>query len=243
MGVTVPDQLHIGLPVDEAMAACGPVAAIAFAQVYGRNPTVAETMDSPNRAAGPSAGGMNGIANEKRLLDKMGLPSQLEMGANWDHIRADAMQHRAGHRQHARPLLRDRWLRRQFSGAYHVGQSGKVYRGGSEWMTPAQIEALAGAPSGALFAVHPLAGGGYAPGAAAAGDAVGARARCCRHCRSRSAAAGSPAAAGPGNTPPPPPIPSPPPWQPRRLSAPAPPAGAPVPNASAWRRPRARLRA
>ena len=44
------------------------------------------------------------------------------------------------------------------TGAYHVGQSGLAYRGGSEWMTPAQIEAMAGAPSGALFAEHPLAG-------------------------------------------------------------------------------------
>jgi hypothetical protein len=32
-----------------------------------------------------------------------------------------------------------------------------VYRGGSDWMTPAQMTALAGAPSGALYAVHPLA--------------------------------------------------------------------------------------
>ena len=34
-GVVVPNQFAIGLPTDEAMAACGPVAAIAFAQVYG----------------------------------------------------------------------------------------------------------------------------------------------------------------------------------------------------------------
>jgi hypothetical protein len=44
------------------------------------------------------------------------------------------------------------------TGAYHVGQSGKVYRGGSDWMTPSQIQGLAGAPSGALYTVHPLAG-------------------------------------------------------------------------------------
>src|SRR5438876_4033342 len=45
------------------------------------------------------------------------------------------------------------------NGAYHVGQSGKVYRGGSEWMSPAQIEAAAGSPNGALFTDHPLVGG------------------------------------------------------------------------------------
>ena len=157
-GVVVPDQLHIGLPVDEAMAACGPVAAIAFAQVYGRNPTVAETMALAKQSGWTSAGGMNGIANEKRLLDKMGLPAQLEMGANWDHIRAEAVQRQPvivstpGHY-----FVIDGYDAN--SGAYHVGQSGKVYRGGSEWMTPSQIAALAGAPSGALFAEHPLAPG------------------------------------------------------------------------------------
>ncbi|HEY1297081.1 MAG TPA: glucosaminidase domain-containing protein [Chloroflexota bacterium] len=155
-GVTVPDQLHIGLPTDEAMAACGPVAAMAFAQVYGRNPTPAEAMDLAKQSGWTAAGGMNGISNEKRLLDKMGLPSQLEMGANWDHIRADALQRQPvivstpGHY-----FVIDGF--NPSTGAYHVGQSGKVYRGGSDWMTPAQIQALAGAPSGALFTVHPLA--------------------------------------------------------------------------------------
>src|SRR5262249_32846464 len=139
-------------------AACGPVAAIAFAQVYGRNPTPAEAMDLAKQSGWTVAGGMNGIANEKRLLDKMGLPAQLEMGANWDHIRGEALQHQPvivstpGHY-----FVIDGYDPN--SGAYHVGQSGKVYRGGSDWLTPAQIQALAGAPSGALYAVHPLTGG------------------------------------------------------------------------------------
>jgi flagellar protein FlgJ len=156
-GVVVPDQFHIGLAPDEAMAACGPVAAIAFAQVYGRNPTPAEAMDLAKQSGWTAAGGMNGISNEKRLLDKMGLPSQLEMGANWDHIRADAVQHQPvivstpGHY-----FVIDGYDPN--TGAYHVGQSGKVYRGGSDWMTPSQIQGLAGAPSGALYTVHPLAG-------------------------------------------------------------------------------------
>jgi flagellar protein FlgJ len=160
-GVIVPDQLHIGLPADEALAACGPVAAIAFAQVYGRNPTPAEAIELAKQSGWTVAGGMNGIANEKRLLDKLGLPSQLEMGANWDHIRGEAMQHQPvilstpGHY-----FVIDGYDPN--NGAYHVGQSGKVYRGGSDWLTPAQIQGLAGAPSGALYAVHPLAGGANA---------------------------------------------------------------------------------
>jgi flagellar protein FlgJ len=162
-GVTVPDQFNIGLPPDEALAACGPVAAIAFAQVYGRTPTTAEAMDLAKQSGWTSAGGMNGIANEKRLLDKMGLPSQLEMGANWDHIRSDALQHQPvivstpGHY-----FVVDGFD--PTSGAYHVGQSGKVYRGGSDWLTPAQIQQLAGAPSGALYPGSSLPGQAAQPG-------------------------------------------------------------------------------
>jgi hypothetical protein len=137
---------------------CGPVAAIAFAQVYGRNPTPAEAMQLAKQSGWTPEGGMNGISNEKRLLDKMGLSSQLEMGANWDHIRASALQHQPvilstpGHY-----FVIDGFDAK--SGAYHVGQSGKAYRGGSDWLTPAQIAGLAGAPSGALFTVNPLVGG------------------------------------------------------------------------------------
>jgi hypothetical protein len=154
----VPDQFHIGLAPEDAMAACGPVAAIAFAQVYGRNPTPAEALQLAKQSGWTAEGGMNGISNEKRLLDKMGLPSQLEMGANWDHIRASALQHQPvilstpGHY-----YVVDGYDAK--TGAYHVGQSGKVYRGGSDWLTPEQIAGLSGSPSGALFTVHPLIGG------------------------------------------------------------------------------------
>lgn len=158
-GVVVPDQFHIGLAPEEAYAACGPVAAIAFAQVYDRNPTPQEAMALAKQSGWTPDGGMNGITNEKRLLDKLGLPAQLEFGANWDHIRADALQRQPvilstpGHY-----FVIDGYDAK--SGAYHVGQSGKAYRGGSDWLTPAQIESLAGAPSGALFTSHPLVGGG-----------------------------------------------------------------------------------
>src|SRR6266849_3348865 len=156
-GVKVPDQFNVGLAPDEAYAACGPVAAVAFAQAYGRNPTPAEALELAKQSGWTAGGGMNGIANEKRLLDKMQLPARLETGANWEHIQADALRKQPviistpGHY-----FVVDGY--EPSTGAYHVGQSGKVYRGGSEWMTPAQIEQAAGAPSGALFTDHPLVG-------------------------------------------------------------------------------------
>ena len=207
-GVVVPNQFAIGLPTDEALAACGPVAAIAFAQVYGRNPTPTEAMDLAKQSGWTAEGGMNGIYNEKRLLDKLNLPNQLEVGQNWDHIRAEAVQHQPvvlatpGHY-----FVIDGYDPN--TGAYHVGQSGKVYRSGSDWMTPAQISAVAGAPSGALFTVHPLAN------------------------QSRDVLPPLEL----GNTPGPPPIPAPPPPAPREVlppldlgnTPPPPPIPAPAP--------------
>src|ERR671933_1067656 len=87
----------------------------------------------------------------------MGLPSRLEVPLNWEHVRADALLQKPvilstpGHY-----FVVDGYDER--TGAYHVGQSGLAYRNGSEWMTPAQIDTVAGAPTGALFSVHPLAG-------------------------------------------------------------------------------------
>jgi hypothetical protein len=68
-GVTVPNQFAIGLPASEALAACGPVAAMAFAQVYGRTPTAQEAMELAKQSGWSAGGGMNGIANEARLLE------------------------------------------------------------------------------------------------------------------------------------------------------------------------------
>lgn len=135
---------------------CGPMAAIAFAQAYGRNPTVKEAMDLAKQSGWTSAGGMNGIANEKRLLDKMGIPGKLETAIDWSHVQADALNRNPiiistpGHY-----YVIDGYDQR--SGAYHVGQSGLAYRGGSEWMTPAQMTALSGAPHAALYTDNPLA--------------------------------------------------------------------------------------
>jgi len=201
-GVVVPNQLAIGLPTDEALAACGPVAAMAFAQVFGRNPSPQEAMTLAKQSGWTSEGGMNGISNEKRLLDKMGLPSQLEMGANWDHIRADAMQKQPvilstpGHY-----YVIDGY--NPATGAYHVGQSGKVYRGGSDWLTPNQIAALSGSPSGALFTVHGPGGGPSAPGTPSAPSGT-------RQVLPPQVQTGQREVLPPmdlGNTPPPPPIP------------------------------------
>jgi hypothetical protein len=145
----------IGVAPDEAIAACGPAAAVAFSQVYGRTPTLAEAIELAAQSGWTAAGGMNGLAQEKRLLDRMKLPSRLEYSVNWDQVRAEALARQ--------PIIISApghyWVVDNFdqeTGRYHVGQRGAAYSGGSDWMTPRQIEALAGPPSGALFTQRPM---------------------------------------------------------------------------------------
>jgi hypothetical protein len=145
----------IGLPPGEAVGACGPAAAMAFSQVYGRTPTLAEAIELAAQRGWSAAGGMNALAQEKRLLDRMKLPSRLEYSVNWDQVRAEALARQ--------PVLicapGHYWVVDNFdreTGRYHVGQRGLAYSGGSDWMTPGQMEALAGSPSGALFTQRPM---------------------------------------------------------------------------------------
>ena len=186
-GVSVPDQFGVGLPKDEAMAACGPVAAIAFAQAYGRMPSPTEAMALAKQSGWTAAGGMNGIANEKRLLDKLGLPARLEYGVNWETVKAEAVARN--------PVIISTpahyWVVDDFdpkTGKYHVGQSGKAYRGGSDWMTAEQIAQIGGGQNGALYAINPWQG----QAAASVPAQIAAR-----HAANGAAMAGRPSIAGP----------------------------------------------
>lgn len=150
----VPNQFDRELSRDEAMAACGPAAAVAFARQMGRNPTMREALDIARGIGWTEGGGMNGPANQARLLDAMGIANRLE-GAqngdlNWGNVRAaiDAGNpvtlSTAGHYFVADAFNPD-------TGQYHVGRSGTAYAAGREWMTPAQMRSLTGAFNGALY--------------------------------------------------------------------------------------------
>jgi hypothetical protein len=154
--VLVPDQFASNLSAQEAYAACGPVAAVAVARWLGRNPTVNEALAQAKRVGWTVDGGMNGIANEKRLLDSMRISSRVELSVNWQHVQADAA--------HGNPVIVSTsthyWVIDEYdprSQRYHVGRSGLAFRGGAEWMTAADIERLGGGVNGALFIKHPLA--------------------------------------------------------------------------------------
>ncbi|MGI9148095.1 MAG: hypothetical protein ACR2IK_16335 [Chloroflexota bacterium] len=153
--VDVPDQFAAQLSAPEAYAACGPVAAVAVARWLGRNPTVVEALETAKRTGWTVKGGMNGISNEKRLLDAMRISAHLDTTVDWRHVQQDASS--------GNPVIvstpQHYWVIDDFdpnSGKYHVGQSGLVYRGGGDWMSAAQIQQLGGAPNGALFVDNPL---------------------------------------------------------------------------------------
>ena len=115
---------------------------------------------------------MNGIANEKRLLDAMHIPAQMELPVNWRHVQTDASR--------GTPVIvstpNHYWVLDDYdplTREYHVGQSGLAFRGGAEWMTAERIQQLGGGINGALYIDHPLAG----PAAVPPGRA-GSRAAC-----------------------------------------------------------------
>jgi len=143
----------------EAYAACGPAAAVRFAERMGREPTLREATDLAASVGWTPQSGMAGISSEKTLLEKLGVPTKLIQGPQWDVFAKEAQTgnpvtistygKNGGHYFFADGYNPD-------TGAFHVGQSGKDLRGGSEWMTPAQMEALMGSAQGALFADSPV---------------------------------------------------------------------------------------
>ena len=142
----------------EAYAACGPAAAVRFAEKYGRNPTLREATDIAASVGWNSGSGMAGISSEKALMDKLGVPTKIVQGAQWDAFAKEAQTgnpvtistsgKNGGHYFFADAYNSE-------TGAFHVGQSGKDLIGGTEWMTPAQMENLMGSAQGALFADNP----------------------------------------------------------------------------------------
>jgi len=141
------------LSADEAYAACGPAAAVRFAQAFGRNPTLREATDLASSVGWTSAQGMAGIGSEQQLMEKLGIPTKL-VGAD---VQAMAREASTGNpvtiSTPGHYFFADNYD--QNTGAFHVGQSGLDLRGGSEWMTPAQMEARMGRIQGALFADNP----------------------------------------------------------------------------------------
>lgn len=139
----------------EAYAACGPAAAVRFAQRFGRNPSLREAVDLAKGLGWTEGQGMAGLQSEKALMDRLDVPTKLVQGAQWDVFSREAQSGNpvtistTGHYFYADGYDPQ-------SGAFHVGRSGTDLRGGKEWMTPADMEARMGAAQGGLLADSPL---------------------------------------------------------------------------------------
>ena len=98
-------------------------------------------------------GGMAGLGSESKLFDEMGIPHRT-VGADWNALAKEASSGNPvvistpGHYFTADSYDSS-------TGAFHVGRSGLDLKGGSEWMTPAQMQARMGALQGGLASDNP----------------------------------------------------------------------------------------
>ena len=159
-GDTHQSQFGMGLSTADAYAACGIAASVGFARQMGRNPTAQEATDLARAVGWTSDAGMSGVTGEQALLTKLGVATKLETTVDWNHVQQDSMN--------GNPVILDTpghyyYIDSARQGAdgtvqYHVGTSGLDLRGGSAWMSQAQINGMSqsgGAVRAALYADNP----------------------------------------------------------------------------------------
>ena len=131
-----------------AASLCGPAAAIAFARVNGRSPSLREAQTLAEQVGWTAEAGMAGPQSQLRLLEKMGIAADLAPSADWGRVTADVRE--------GRPVTIST-PRHYFTvsdaddqGRYYVGASGTDLTGGKEWMTADEITAAGRGVNGAL---------------------------------------------------------------------------------------------
>ena len=151
-------QFAMGLSSGDAMAFCGPAAAMAFAETFGRNPTVQEAQQLAQQVGWNASQGMAGPSSEVALLGKLGIDAHLTNGVDWNTVASEA--------QSGNPVIIDTPGHYFYvdgynadTGQLHLGTSATDLKAanGQSWFTPAQIPSLGmGDPRAAIFADHPL---------------------------------------------------------------------------------------
>ncbi|HEX2987498.1 MAG TPA: C39 family peptidase [Chloroflexota bacterium] len=145
----MPSQFDASISSTEANAACGPAAAVAFARASGKNVSLRQAVDLARTVGWTVSGGMNGVVNQKRLLDKMGIPALLDTSGDWSKVARTVSAgspvtiSTPGHY-----FVADDYDPK--TGRFHVGASGTAYQGGKEWMTRQEMEGAAGRINGTL---------------------------------------------------------------------------------------------
>lgn len=145
------------LTTAEAYSACGPAAAVRFARLNGRNPTMRQAVDMAKEFGWTERGGMNGPANQRALMQAMAPDTAVRLDENPDaeHVAQDAMSGNVvtlSTRAHYYTVSGyDPKTQKLF-----VGKSGTDRKGGAEWMSLDEIRELDGSVA-ALFVDSPLA--------------------------------------------------------------------------------------
>lgn len=134
------NQFDLGLNPADAAAACGPAAAMTFAQMTGRMPTAQEAIQLAQKS-GWTHEGMGGPANFQKLVGMMGMQSALDMTPSGEEIDAAL---KAGHPVAiSTPAHYFTATGGTAAGGLNVGGSGKAIDG-DEVMTLNQIAAKGG---------------------------------------------------------------------------------------------------
>ena len=143
-----------GLTTEEAVAVCGPAAAVAFARANGRNPTLREAKELAQGLGLWNVDvGMQGPASQVRLLERMGVKANLRAGTDWGAVAREV--------QGGRPVIVDTPQHYYVVTAYHpetgefeFGASAGVLRasrGKTRWR-PEELPSLGmGAPRATIF--------------------------------------------------------------------------------------------
>lgn len=145
-GDVTPDQFRGGLSDMDAISACGPAAAVAFARIHGRNPTLGEAVDMAKSVGWDATNGMKGVYSQVALLNKMGIAAEVTRGVDWDRVRREVS---AG-----RPVIIDTpshyFVVEGYdpaTGSFDFGNSARVLKaaGGRSWWSPNDLATRFGA--------------------------------------------------------------------------------------------------
>lgn len=145
---------HQTISQADAYAICGPAAAVRLASVYGNDIPIEAAQQAAREVGWTQGGGMNGVQNQKRLMDKLGIPTVLDLKPTEDKIIADAVTGNPVTVSTPNHYFTVSGYDPQ-SGRLYVGKSGTDLKGGSDWMTMDEIRSRGGGINGALFANNP----------------------------------------------------------------------------------------
>jgi hypothetical protein len=159
-GQLTPNQLFGGraLTPAEALAACGPAAAVAFANATGRAVSLDKAVAVAREVGWSPSRGMSGPYGQMSLLQKLNIPATIEAGADPTRIKREVQAGRpviirtSGAGVPGHYFVAERMD--PATGRYDFGQSALVLRasGGRRWFSLSEIGALgAGAPTHAIY--------------------------------------------------------------------------------------------